>query len=307
MLGASFAIGVLECRLAADDRVDFQACTFADSAERTGMLAALRSHRMIGSELPVDPIWGAFERQVELWCNSANALYLSPSFWVELDLTSSGVRPFAFFAAPGALGRCGPTLLRALLAEDHSEVHALAQGAVGKDAVLRHFAYVSARQPKSVRLRCAVPLGDLPSHLACIGWPGSSARLLEGIHSLGFQHKTITFHVDVSQSVLPVIGIEFQYGHHEPDRWDKLFARLQQMGLATSEKLAACARWNGGIEGSELVHGLCIKVAFSEHVPVQAKAYLAASSIEEAVYGMPSVGQYACATRTTRGKPAALR
>jgi hypothetical protein len=251
----------LECRLDADDQVDFLTLTKHPRASR---LFA----ESLGEAARSSP-WRETLALFEDWCDGAPDLSEVPFFWLEYDIDRR-FRPDAPLASPGfcleaeyltrftrsplvepqRMRRIATAALSRLLDPERAR---RSQGmlercidALPRGGSLIHLSAMLAREPSKLKLYLAIPRSKMFDYLGHIGWRGSAEavrELLATTHA-SFEH---TVYVDVSlgDEVDDLLGLALSqfYQTETPDftpGWDW----LELPGVCESKRRAA-ARWPG--------------------------------------------------------------
>jgi hypothetical protein len=249
----------LECRLAANDRVDVTVAVTARDAEL------------------IDPAWHRLAAFARLWRRPVWRRRIT-RLWLEFDVPEPTPSLFAELADG---------------ADAPAWIDLAAARAVPAGATVRYVGLFPPRGTATIRL-CVTDLADeaILSYLTSIRWPGSTAALRRELAALSAAHGAspgiIDVDVEPTGDIGPVLGLEYLFRRDTQTRGvlaelglvDVLVAR----GMCTRERrdaLVAFPRSRYATMPHELWESVLhhrvnhIKVTFARDEPLEAKAYLA--------------------------------
>lgn len=310
-----------ECELGSDRAsADFLICCRTRQGARE-LLAGQTPGFDIPSAFEEHPIWRRIRAFSKQWAKPESLLYLAVhNLWFELDI--DGTRPpipvpNVFIgadrlrsSAPHAdIGRmpkeCAWLTDLALPLLLGQEVCAAARRQLARcinllppEGRLFQVGLMLARDTQAARV-CVrgIATGQIVPYLRAIGWKGAWSELESLLQSLEQRVERIDLDLDVTDHVLPKIGLECYPGAEER-RSQEFLAHLVSSRLCTAGKSASIATWSGTTYQAQTpdvwpqqllaasgkwearVHSAFvrrlhhIKLDFPEAAPLRAKAYL---------------------------------
>jgi hypothetical protein len=314
-----------ECHLGSADPVaDFLVCARTEQGGRD-VLAGRKPDRDLHSSCYTHPVWRQIRAFADAWSDPKSPLFEGiHNLWLEFDINgvpepipvpsvfvgSDLCKPLSSTADVGVMPEhCGwltskvlPTLLNRSLDAQVERQIATCLNLLPEGAGIFQTGVMLARASRAIRLcvRGLSPDEILP-YLIAIAWTGSRAETGQVLDELRSFAARIDLDLDVSDCVLPKIGLEC---YLPPDTLqapnvERFAEYLRSAGLATSSKARALRAWRGlaherhtperwprellGISGflGGRVHSVFlrwlhhVKVVCEPGVPPQAKAYLA--------------------------------
>lgn len=309
-LPESISCACVESRLNDNPQVDFIACSLARDGGRTQLTNHLAPSD--GSREPLkSDLWRRVAGFCAEWSSAGSLLHQKvPFIWLEFDMNRPPPvvpDPFLIFCLqPGfmkgplaerrpegrvdpasaeaqrqlMLAGLAPLLTRPLDPRVEERLTACAR-ALPTTGHLAHLAPHNTRGLDSYRLVLAISRDELPEYLRRIGWPGSMDVLSDLLSSLFNLSSGLDVDLDISDTVLPTIGMS-SYNPIGDPRWRRLLDALVARGACTPEKREAVLRWPGRSEvmlpgykwPTELHRTLEVKVVYREGAPLLAKVYL---------------------------------
>jgi hypothetical protein len=286
---------------------DFLICSERDSITR---IKSLRERD------DASGFWRRLNPFFRRWADPASGLYANVhNFWLEFDTSVSDMlaMPSGFFGANDltatAAERPGsgwltedaiPLLAGKNLDEKESRCIRHCISALPEGAFLFQIGRMLSRPVDATRL-CArrMNVESIPAFLKTIQWPGSMDQLGDLLAWLAAASARIDVDIDAAAEIMPHIGFEcyFSSGLQQIE----LARKLQERGLATTDKTNAALSWAGVVHErirpddwpldlraiSALLEGRAssvflrwlhhIKVALAPDGGLEAKAYLAVS------------------------------
>ncbi|MDI1482735.1 hypothetical protein [Polyangium sp. y55x31] len=288
----------LECRLEENPRVDFLMYLLARSG---GPQAFLRHAPALESRA-----WrGVFDFCAE-WAEPASLLHDEvPALWLEFDVRGDSVvapQPLPFPCIERHIGdeqppeeqdehgravcldildRATSLLLgRPLPCATFDTAARLARRLPRRGRVL-HVAPLASRGVDALRLVATIPRDELPAHLDRIEWPGARPELEPLLAAMVPANTRMGFHLDISDRVLPTLGLELHHAPGDP-RWRPILDELVARGVCTSDKRDALLQFPPYARlalpehraASPVSTTLGIKLVLAPDEPLAAKAYL---------------------------------
>jgi hypothetical protein len=259
----------LECRLAEGvPRTDLVLCV--DRSSRVLLMDPKRA--WVPTPLQTHPLWAGLERTCSHWADERSTIgQRIYDLWLEFDVEQplpddAALVPNVFLGltrTPPPTGElwagaveCSEAVLGRRLdpqvaALGHDLIAKLPQG-----ATLLYVGLMYPRNDKAVRL-CVAPLAGaaLLDYLRAIGWPGVVDEIEAFLRSLPCGpdttalESTTLLHVDVSNGVAPLIGLEIPLAQY-PQVVDGIVERalldaLCERALCSFRKRDALLRWPG--------------------------------------------------------------
>jgi hypothetical protein len=303
-----FTIGTFECRLDADDRVDFQACAPRQADASVAIRAWLaacgksawpsRGHRATAALL-------------REWIEPAGLLAADiAAVWVEIDLEDGVVPfPFPFLTLTPPWARAAPRPLARTLALADAGLAVLTDGtldariraavrdclrALPPQASLLHVAMRPMPGGDVARLIAATPWALIPGFLARLHWPEPIDRVRGFLQRYCRDTLINSIQLDVGRGLAPRLGLEVYYPTPPEDpRWQRLFDLLVADGACIPARRDAVCAWPmRDAVGETVLRELLVKIVYEVDRPPRAKAYLPYGQAAEVI---------AAGTRVRRG------
>jgi len=200
-------------------------------------------------------------------------------------------------------GRALPLLLGSEMDEAERRQIARCVNLLPEGAYIFQVGLMLARASRITRL-CVrgVSPNQILAYLKAVDWRGSSAELEATMNSLSPLVERIDLDLDVTDHVLPKVGLEC-YTTGDPSATDRFLFRLVELGLATAGKASQLNLWRGmahrrvspaewprelasiaaflegRVDSSFIRWPHHVKVLWQPGAPLQAKAYLACMHI----------------------------
>lgn len=263
--------GGLECYLGTRDAIaDWQLCLFGDGIGRE-IVAGRLPLADIDSSLFGDPAWRQVRNFSQHWADPSSLLNQKVEcLWLEFDCADargSVPAPGIFFSTydiPGeSSGGNTPKnqgeryawvinafelLQGAPLRKEMSRKLCSCFDALPEEAQVQYSAMMLSRGRDAARIVVMLDPNTLPEYLARIEFPGSISSVMEVTADMA-RFAWGRYLIDISDTVLPDIGVECFIAGHDPESskvlWNALLDRLLERGLCVPEKRDAFLAWPG--------------------------------------------------------------
>jgi hypothetical protein len=239
-----------ECRLQeSKPRADFLLCVYP----KIGRQILAGENNLLTENLFSVPSWNLIRSFAQEWANPASSFASKIlNMWLEFDIDESSSAipvPSAFFKpennaiAPGndyqwlkqaLIVLKGQPLSDNVMSSLNQCIEALPSGGYAFQV-----AAMFSRPMKFLRLCLRnIEPGEIPLYLERIGWTGNQATVKELLHWLNQRVNNITLNLDVSDEVLPTIGLEcyFNFDNTVYERIESFLDELVEKGLCLPEK-----------------------------------------------------------------------
>lgn len=247
-----------ECMLGIDEPIaDFLVCARIRREGRE-VLAGRKPGCGLPQILLEDPIWRRVQNFAKEWVKPDLPLYRGVhNLWMEFDFDRPVTpipTPNVFIGANHLQSQSGclwlthmalPVLLGAEMNEDHRAAVARCVNCLPARAHVFQVGLMLARRHQTCRLciRGMSPL-QLVDYLHALNWPGSESELTSLLASFTGSVERFDLDLDVSDRVLPKIGLELYTSAASP-QLPALLASLISLGLCSERKAAAICSWPG--------------------------------------------------------------
>lgn len=239
-----------ECRLQeSTPHADFLLCVYPN----IGRQILTGEENLLAEKLFSVPSWNLIRSFAQEWANPASSFASKVlNMWLEFDIDESSSAipvPSVFFKpenhaiAPGQDYQWLKQALFALRGQPLSEnvINCLTGcvEALPSEGYAFQIAAMFSRPMNFLRLCLRnIEVGEIPLYLKRIGWTGNQATLTQLLNWLSERVNNITLNLDVSDEVLPTIGLEcyFNFDSTVYERIESFLDELVEKGLCLPEK-----------------------------------------------------------------------